>query len=78
MCDWVPLLNSRKLTEHCKPAIMQKNKNHYKIKKILIEKRTECTMHTISCFIIRKQILSTSICKLQIFNGQKRSPEVML
>ena len=28
MCDWVTLLYSRKLTEHCKPAIMEKNKNH--------------------------------------------------
>ena len=26
MCDWVPLLYSRKLTEHCKPAIMEKIK----------------------------------------------------
>ena len=25
-CDWVPLLYSRKLTEHCKPAIMEKIK----------------------------------------------------
>ena len=29
MCDWVTLLYSRKLTEHCKPVIMEKNKNHY-------------------------------------------------
>ena len=26
MCDWVTLLYSRKLTEHCKPAIMEKIK----------------------------------------------------
>ena len=32
MCDWVILLYSRKLAEHCKPPIMEKNKNH-KIKK---------------------------------------------
>jgi len=25
MCDWVILLYSRKLTEHCKPAMMEKN-----------------------------------------------------
>ena len=25
MCDWVTLLWSRKLTEHCKPTIMGKN-----------------------------------------------------
>ena len=30
MCDWVTLPYGRKLTEHCKPAIMEKNKNHYK------------------------------------------------
>jgi len=26
MCNWVTLLHSRKLTEHCKPAIMEKIK----------------------------------------------------
>ena len=26
MCNWVTLLYSRKLTEHCKPAIMEKIK----------------------------------------------------
>ena len=31
-CDWVTLLYSRKLTEHAKPAIMEKNKNHLKKK----------------------------------------------
>ena len=30
MCDWVTLLYSRKLTEHCKPSTMEKNKNSYK------------------------------------------------
>ena len=29
MCNWVTMLYSGKLTEHCKPAIMEKNKNHY-------------------------------------------------
>ena len=29
MCNWVTLLYSRILTELCKPAIMEKNKNHY-------------------------------------------------
>ena len=33
MCDWVTLLYSRKLTEHCKPAIMEKIKIIMKIKK---------------------------------------------
>ena len=30
MCDWVTLLYSRKLTEHCHPAIMEKI-NSFKI-----------------------------------------------
>ena len=30
MCEWVILLYSRKLREHYKPAIMEKNKNHFK------------------------------------------------
>lgn len=29
MCDWVTLLYIRKLIEHCKPAIMEKIKNHF-------------------------------------------------
>ena len=32
MCNWVTMLHSRKLTDHCKPAIMEKNKNHIYIK----------------------------------------------
>ena len=33
MCNWVNLLYSRKLAEHCKPAILEKNKNQKKEKK---------------------------------------------
>ena len=33
MCDWVTLLYSRKLTEHCKPTIMEKIKIQKKKKK---------------------------------------------
>ena len=33
MCNWVTMLYSSKLTEHCKPAIMEKNKNHHLKKK---------------------------------------------
>ena len=29
MCNWVTMLYSRKLTEHSKLAIMEKNKNRY-------------------------------------------------
>ena len=34
MCNWVTMLYGRKLTEHCKPAIM---KNHYILKNKNIE-----------------------------------------
>jgi len=40
MCDWVTLLYSRKLTEHCKPAIAGKIKIIIKFKK---EKKKERT-----------------------------------
>ena len=33
MCNWVTMLYTGKLTEHCKPAIMEKNENHYIKKK---------------------------------------------
>ena len=33
MCNWVTMLYSRKLPEHCKPAIMEKNKNYSLYKK---------------------------------------------
>ena len=29
MCNWVTMLYSGKLTEHGKPAITEKNKNHF-------------------------------------------------
>ena len=34
VCDWVAPLCSRKLTEHCKPAITEKKMEIIKIKKI--------------------------------------------
>ena len=34
MCNWVTMMYSGKLTEHCKPVIMKKNKSI--IKKIII------------------------------------------
>ena len=30
MCDWVTLLYGRKLTEHCKPTVMEKRKSIFK------------------------------------------------
>ena len=45
MCSWVTIMYRRKLTEPCKPAIMEKVKNHY-IKKNSIDsnswKNLEC------------------------------------
>ena len=38
MCDWVTLLYSRKLTEHCKLAIMEKIK-------IIIKKKNQSSHH---------------------------------
>ena len=40
--DWVTLLYNRKLTEHCKPAVMEKNKNK---KNVYID---------ISCYYLKK------------------------
>ena len=37
MCDWVTLLYSRKLTKHCKPAIMEKIKIIKKKYKMLMK-----------------------------------------
>ena len=34
MCDWVTLLYGKKLTGHCKPTTMEKNKNHWIKEKI--------------------------------------------
>ena len=33
MCDWVNLPYSKKVTEHCRPTIKEKNKNHLKKRK---------------------------------------------
>uniref|UniRef100_A0A4X1TZ52 Uncharacterized protein n=1 Tax=Sus scrofa TaxID=9823 RepID=A0A4X1TZ52_PIG len=51
MCDWVTLLYSRKLTEHCKPAIMEK------IKIIFLKKTYE---------ICRSKFLRQYQCKLEL------------
>ena len=29
LCNWITMLYSGNLMEHCKPVIMEKNKNHY-------------------------------------------------
>ena len=39
MCDWVTVLYSRKLTEHCKPAVTEKIKIIIKRKKDQKKKR---------------------------------------
>lgn len=35
LCNWITMLYSGNLMEHCKPVITEKNKNHY-IKKFRI------------------------------------------
>ena len=45
MCNWVTMLYSRKLTEICKPAIMEK-KNHYTKNKIKGKKHKEVRNET--------------------------------
>ena len=42
MCNRVTMLYNRKLNEHCKPDIMEKNKNH-DIKKIFMHQKTLLT-----------------------------------
>ena len=60
MCDWVTY--SIKLTEHCKPAIMERIKNHYiKNKKIKINKMCSST-NVHSCEPINTiKLVNTSI-----------------
>ena len=41
MCDWVTLLYSKKLTEYCKPTIMEKIKIITKRKNVWINKKTK-------------------------------------
>ena len=38
MCNWVTMLCSRKLTEHCKPAIMEKIKIKKKTYSMYLDK----------------------------------------
>ena len=44
MCDWVTLLYSRKLTQHSKPAIMEKTKITILKKKIGLSKVGDRTL----------------------------------
>ena len=50
MCNWVTMLYSRKLTEHCKPATMEK-KNCYIIKKCMMKRQDLECYFVISCFL---------------------------
>ena len=49
ICDWVTLLYSIKLTEHCKPAIMEKIK--------IIIKKDNCFLYTVNLYKIMKFLL---------------------
>ena len=52
MYNWVTMQYSRKSTEHCKPAITEKNKNYYifkkysTVKKKKKEKEISAILHT--------------------------------
>ena len=54
MCNWVTLLYSRKLTEHCKPAIMEKIKITIKILKIDAEKACDKIQHQLLIKTLQK------------------------
>ena len=61
MCDWVTLLCSRKLTEHCKSAIMEKTKMI--IKKILpLNNYKSYSIALIQSPLLRPLFLHTSYC----------------
>ena len=64
MCNWVTMLYSRKLTEHCTQAIMEKNKNHYMyIEKMLCQKTKKiCKLHIQyhPCFIVLPEVANLS------------------
>ena len=51
MCNWVTMLYSRKSTEHGKPAIMEKNNNHY-IKTKQIKKLISLLMIELGVFLL--------------------------
>ena len=55
MCDWVIMLYNRKLTEHCKPAIIKKIKRIIKnLKKYVLQEGQ--AKHWIISFYMRKKL----------------------
>ena len=68
MCDWVTLLCSRKLIEHCKPTIMEKKKPQ---KKALLDvkkkkKREKCAVHhdEIRCKVPKNEPFKRNVLNL--------------
>ena len=60
MCNWVTMLYSRKLTEHCKPAIMEKIKIIIYIKKNQGWKGAfQAKLQGHQCGLFFKRIIST-------------------
>ena len=59
MCNWVTMLYSGKLTEHCKQGIMEKNKNHYikNEKKIFLIKKKKKKNKSSSVHVIHRSTL---------------------
>ena len=77
------MLYSRKLTDHCKPPIMEKNKNHY-IKKNSVSRKTEkkimwtVTSHvwySNKCALINKTdrgiVLSVALLQMQKMRNKR-------
>ena len=58
MCNWVTRQCSRKLTEHYKTAMIEKNKNHYIKKKLLfcVLLRSSCCRLSIGATLFRKEV----------------------
>ena len=53
MCDWVTLLYSKNLTEHCKPTIMEKIK--IILKKLKLKKKKNTELHMVSSFLKKEK-----------------------
>ena len=56
MCDWVTLLYSRKLTEHCKLAIMGK--------KIIIHKKTTIGVPVVAQWLMNQTRNHEALCSI--------------
>ena len=74
MCNWVTMLYSRKLREHCKPAVMKKVKKHYKplkkTQKTITKSITSCCIQLFWPIDLFFFFLSGRTCSIWKFPGQ--------